>query len=192
MPPPDYDPAADPVTPDRLRALGFRQTYLDILFVRLPNGGALEYDTWPSNQADRRWMVRDGLNHERVYLPPISTLADARRLCLALGVTLPPGPTFAPDRVLDGLTDAQLRLVHSAIDARLQQISLGWGVEDVLSVRDDLSEAEAMEVLRRVKNRADASLGVTWDTLAAVAAELFGAGPAAGETEDEKEAARAG
>lgn len=52
-------------------------------------------------------------------------------------------------------------------------ISLTWITEDVLSVRPDLTKAQAREVLRIVLDRHDANYGVNWDTLQIVADDLF-------------------
>jgi hypothetical protein len=46
-----------------------------------------------------------------------------------------------------------------------RQIAIIWSIEDVKSIRPDLSDDECMEVLGMVQNKHDASLGVTWDTL---------------------------
>ena len=46
-----------------------------------------------------------------------------------------------------------------------RQIAIIWSIEDVKSIRPDLSDDECMEVLWMVQNKHDASLGVTWDTL---------------------------
>ena len=44
-------------------------------------------------------------------------------------------------------------------------ISLIWGIEDVLSLDDSLTEDQAREVLQAVKYNHDASIGVNWDTI---------------------------
>lgn len=63
--------------------------------------------------------------------------------------------------------------IHAML-AKRQQIAIIWSIEDVLEVRPDLSDDQAWEVLRVVDRRHDANLGVTWDTLAFAAADLFG------------------
>ncbi|NER82106.1 MAG: hypothetical protein F6K42_21610 [Leptolyngbya sp. SIO1D8] len=52
-------------------------------------------------------------------------------------------------------------------------IALGWGVEDVQSVRPDLDEEQAMEVLEVVDYKHDATIGVNWDTLQFFADGMF-------------------
>lgn len=55
---------------------------------------------------------------------------------------------------------------HTTITIQAQrQIAIVWSVEDVQSVRPDLTDEQAFEVLEQVKHKHDATLGVTWDTL---------------------------
>ena len=54
-----------------------------------------------------------------------------------------------------------------------KQISIVWSVEDVQSIRPDLSDEQAMEVLQEAKNRHDSSIGISWTTLEIWAQELF-------------------
>ena len=54
-----------------------------------------------------------------------------------------------------------------------RQIAIIWSVEDVQSVRMDLSDEQAMVVLREVKRTHDANIGVHWDTLRFWADELY-------------------
>lgn len=55
-----------------------------------------------------------------------------------------------------------------------KSISIIWSVEDVLSVRPDLTEEQAWEVLTSIKNHHDATIGVNWDVLNITAALLYG------------------
>jgi hypothetical protein len=55
-------------------------------------------------------------------------------------------------------------------------ITLTWITDDVLSVRPDLNNEQAREVLRYVLDHLDANYGVTWDTLQIAADELYGRG----------------
>jgi hypothetical protein len=52
-------------------------------------------------------------------------------------------------------------------------VVLGWSAEDVINVRKDLTEEQAIKVINHMQRHADASLGVTWDTLIAFAEDLF-------------------
>ena len=71
----------------------------------------------------------------------------------------------------------------SAVLAAKGQIAAIWSVEDVLSIRPDLSEAQAGEVLRAVEHHHDCNHGITWDTLEDQAARLFGPAPESDEAE---------
>jgi hypothetical protein len=47
----------------------------------------------------------------------------------------------------------------------LLTISIVWYIDDVQSVRPDLSDEQAWEVLLAAKDNHDASLGINWDVL---------------------------
>jgi len=53
-----------------------------------------------------------------------------------------------------------------------RQIADIWDIEDVQSLRDNLTDAQAMDVLRLVDRTKDATLGITWDTIEACIDEL--------------------
>lgn len=44
-------------------------------------------------------------------------------------------------------------------------IAIIWAIEDVKSIRPDLSDDECLEVLGYVDRKHDASLGVCWETI---------------------------
>lgn len=52
-------------------------------------------------------------------------------------------------------------------------ISVSWHVDDVLSVRSDLTKEQAREVLQDLKHAHDANIGINWDTIISQAAILF-------------------
>ena len=52
-------------------------------------------------------------------------------------------------------------------------ISITWNNSDVLFVREDLTQQQASEVLEEVLRRHDASIGVNWDIIEAVADDMF-------------------
>ena len=52
-------------------------------------------------------------------------------------------------------------------------IALLWCIDDVLEIRPDLTEEKAGEVLTRVDDIHDASIGVSWDTIQCVADDMF-------------------
>jgi len=66
--------------------------------------------------------------------------------------------------------------IHDLL-AKHQQIAAIWGIEDVQSIRPDLSEEQAWEVLQQVDRHKDAELGITWLTLEMAAEDLFGDAP---------------
>lgn len=68
---------------------------------------------------------------------------------------------------------------YDMVDKR-HAMAIVWQVDDVLSVRPDLTEEQAAEVLGRVEDIHDASIGVSWYTLECCAEDLF---PEDGEDE---------
>jgi hypothetical protein len=60
-----------------------------------------------------------------------------------------------------------------AINYELKKIASTWCVHDVQSVRPDLTDEQAFEVLIRVDHYFDANYGICWDTLELNADELF-------------------
>jgi len=60
-----------------------------------------------------------------------------------------------------------------AINYGLKKITSTWCVEDVQSVRPDLTDEQAFEVLCRVDHYFDANYGISWNTLELNADELF-------------------
>jgi hypothetical protein len=66
--------------------------------------------------------------------------------------------------------------IHDLL-ARRRQIAAIWSIEDVQSIRPDLSEEQAWEVLQQVDRNKDAELGITWLTLEMAAEHLFGDAP---------------
>ena len=54
-----------------------------------------------------------------------------------------------------------------------RQIAIIWSIEDVQTIREDLSDEQAMKVLLEVKRTHDADAGVHWDTLRFWADELY-------------------
>jgi len=53
-----------------------------------------------------------------------------------------------------------------------RQIAIIWSIEDVQHVRPQLNDKHAMDVLDRIKRHHDCNLGVTWETLRIVAADI--------------------
>lgn len=59
------------------------------------------------------------------------------------------------------------------INEKTKTIAIEWGIEDVQNVREDLTDAQAWQVLKAVESRHDAEIGINWDYLAAVADDIF-------------------
>ena len=57
--------------------------------------------------------------------------------------------------------------------ANNNSIFIEWCIDDVKDVREDLDDEQAMEVLEFVKDRHDATLGITWRTLEYAADYLY-------------------
>ncbi len=53
------------------------------------------------------------------------------------------------------------------------KVAIIWDVEDVQTVRDDLDDDQALEVLQEVEREHDASRGVNWDLIEDTAGHLF-------------------
>lgn len=53
------------------------------------------------------------------------------------------------------------------------EIGIVWSIDDVLSVRPNLSKEQASDVLIHLKNHHDATVGINWDVIEATADELF-------------------
>jgi len=54
-----------------------------------------------------------------------------------------------------------------------KQIAIVWSIDDVKSIRPDLDEEQAIEVLLLVKDKHDTDMGITWTSLKITANELF-------------------
>lgn len=57
------------------------------------------------------------------------------------------------------------------------EISIVWHIEDVQSVRPDLNDVEARDVLAFVKDKHDANYGVSWETIEGAADYLYPTSP---------------
>ncbi len=54
-----------------------------------------------------------------------------------------------------------------------KKITLEWHIDDVLEIRPDLNDREAMNVLNMVKRKHDATVGVNWEVLDYWAGDLY-------------------
>jgi hypothetical protein len=64
-----------------------------------------------------------------------------------------------------------------AFAANRRQIASLWSVEDVQSIRPDLTEGQAWEVLQSAEKGHDATIGINWEVLGCHAEMLFGDAP---------------
>jgi hypothetical protein len=55
----------------------------------------------------------------------------------------------------------------------IKQISIKWHIDDVLSVRPNLTKAQASEVLQHLQRNHDANIGINWEVIEAVSDVLF-------------------
>jgi hypothetical protein len=76
-----------------------------------------------------------------------------------------------------GLTPAPVELDIDALLAERRQIAVVWCIEDVQSIRSDLDDDQAWEVLEAAKRYHDATIGINWDVLNCHAGIVFGDAP---------------
>ncbi len=82
------------------------------------------------------------------------------------------------DDILDSFPDEEdIDVDIHELLAKNRQIAVLWSVEDVQSVRPDLSDDQAWEVLKMVGHNADQELGICWLSLEGAAEDLFGEAP---------------
>ena len=62
---------------------------------------------------------------------------------------------------------------HYELTDKRYAMAIVWMVDDVLSMRPDLTEEQANEVLTEVERQHDASIGISWDTLDIIADSLY-------------------
>ena len=55
----------------------------------------------------------------------------------------------------------------------VKEIAIIWHIEDVQSIRPDLTDEQASFVLKHLKNNHDANIGINWETIEIVADILF-------------------
>ena len=54
-----------------------------------------------------------------------------------------------------------------------ETINIRWSFEDVLSIREDLTDEQAMFVLEAVDDNHDASIGVNWNVIECMADDMY-------------------
>lgn len=53
------------------------------------------------------------------------------------------------------------------------EIAIIWSAADVLTIREDLTPDQALEVLQRAEHKHDATIGINWDVLGYHAEWMF-------------------
>ena len=71
------------------------------------------------------------------------------------------------------MTNTEKYTLMCKLADELGVIILTWGTDDVLSIRPDLTEEQAAEVLAAADRRHDAGIGINWDVLEFHAEWLF-------------------
>ena len=64
-----------------------------------------------------------------------------------------------------------LRLINGRRE--MTEISITWSIDDVLSVRPNLSKEQASSVLMHLKKHHDATVGINWDVIEAACDDMF-------------------
>lgn len=75
--------------------------------------------------------------------------------------------------------------IHQLL-ATSRQIAIVWSLDDVREVRPDLTHEQCWQVLQEAERQHDALVGLSWDTLRCVAADLFGVQPLTAGGDDDK------
>lgn len=75
----------------------------------------------------------------------------------------------------EGSSYVEMRATHPSLndDGETSSININWGVDDVLEIREDLTQEQAMEVLYAAKREHDASIGINWNVLETHADMMF-------------------
>ncbi|MEW4571325.1 hypothetical protein AB1L88_25915 [Tautonia sp. JC769] len=124
--------------------------------------------------------------------------ADAAALLLeALGRTIHELELWQLGNIKDAGTETAIRIgkaaigqataagvaiidVHALLAGRSQIASI-WGIDDVISIRPDLSHEQAWEILLQAEKQHDANIGINWDVLSCHASHLCGDAPESAE-----------
>lgn len=63
--------------------------------------------------------------------------------------------------------------LDEAINQNKSKIFVSWAIEDILSIRPDLTDEQAIRVLEHADHKHDACIGISWDVLQIHAEHLF-------------------
>lgn len=84
--------------------------------------------------------------------------------------------------VEDGVVPSHLDL--NRLHTERKEIGVVWMIDDVTSIRPDLTEEQAWAVLLEADRYHDATIGINWDVLHYHAQSLFGDAPKDGEADE--------
>jgi hypothetical protein len=75
----------------------------------------------------------------------------------------------------DTITDLYFgcNLREIAQDNITEEIAIVWSIADVQSIRPDLTDEQASDVLKSLKRNHDATIGINWDLIEIIADDLF-------------------
>jgi len=141
--------------PERQRKAAYRLlTALEAVLPYAEGEGESLYECW---KRDGDLQIKDASDRcGRALDQARAAIAEAK----ALGIQ--PGPVEID--------------VHALLAAR-RQIAPIWSVEDVQSVRPDLTDDQAWEVLQYAERRHDAEIGINWEVLSCHAELVHGDAP---------------
>lgn len=76
----------------------------------------------------------------------------------------------------DTMTERYLgNKIHEILQDHItEEIAIVWHIEDVQSIRPDLTDEQASQVLAYAQKNHDATTGINWDALEIIADDLYG------------------
>jgi hypothetical protein len=142
------------------------------------------FDVFLFEDSDSQGRRKLGILFEEPHHCAVLDIAQLNEGDIAFGSNSWRGDTFEPHlRAALTKSRAAEEADHDTAQSRDadQEISISWSTEDVQSVRPDLSDDQAWQVLQAVEHDHDANIGVNWNVLECHAKWLFGDAPATGE-----------
>lgn len=75
----------------------------------------------------------------------------------------------------DAITERYLgNKIHEILQDNItEEITIVWHIEDVQSIRSDLTDKQASKVLIYAQKNHDATVGINWDSLEVIADDLY-------------------
>jgi hypothetical protein len=131
----------------------------------------------PVNLIVEDWDCQDEATPKRFALAAGPLDADDEAELIRQLKLAPHGNADLSELDIDNLIQELLR--------RQRQVAVIWSIVDVKSVRPDLSDDQAFEVLQQCMNQHDCEWGFTWTFIKDVAQELFGDAPETDQADEE-------